>query len=70
MDPLPPGTITINNIARDLNTKQPLDSIIARVYIADTLFQTDTTGTNGIFTFTGLLISSKGEKQTIELKPI
>ena len=54
LNPLPPGTITINNIARDLNTKQPLDSIIARVYIADTLFQADTTGTDGIFTFTGL----------------
>jgi len=50
----PPGTVATNNIDRDVNTHKPIQGVIARAYIADTLFQAGTTGTDGVFTFTNL----------------
>ncbi len=51
MTPLPPGNITIIDTVKDLETNNKLENVIANLYIADTLFASDTTKKNGTFTF-------------------
>ncbi|UBM62949.1 T9SS type A sorting domain-containing protein [Candidatus Sulfidibacterium hydrothermale] len=51
LQPLPPGKVTLIDTVRDLETKKPLENIITNIIVADTVFATDTTDENGVFTF-------------------
>ena len=49
LTPLPSGTITYIDTVRSHETEEPLEGIVARILIADTVFTTDTSDANGVF---------------------